>query len=84
MSKKDEIKKCSDDGNCVILLYELRGCPHCEDMKKELEGDRIDYILRRATKELARETGIHTAPQLHVITKDDVDIITSKKELKTF
>jgi len=80
----NKLKECLDKGECNIILYTLPGCPHCSSMKHKLDTLELPYITKDANLELVEMTGIQTAPQVHIITKDETKIILKPSELDDF
>lgn len=75
------LKDCIEKGECNIMFYKLDGCPHCTNMKNKLDKLGIPYLTKDADEEVVEMSGIQTAPQLHIITKRDIRVVTSEKEL---
>jgi len=75
------LKDCLNKAECDIVFYKLDGCPHCVKMKEKLDALGLPYLIKDANQQVIEMTGIETAPQVHIITKDEIHVLTKLSEI---
>lgn len=73
MSEVDALNECIETGKCSAVLFKLKGCPSCEEMREKLDDLGLEYGEREVDDSDLRHFNRNTVPFLHVSQNKEDD-----------
>lgn len=71
MSEVDSLNECIEGGRCSAVLFKLKGCPSCAEMKEKLDDIGLEYSEQEIDGNTLNEFQRDTVPFLHVSGKEN-------------